>query len=117
MGFDFEVSLWSFVIDNMSLWNIGRQFAEEMVLAIEDVTDRAARLRELVKGNPESDEEEDGRKRRLSAKERVARREKGKTERYTVDELVELGVVPKEVEYVVDEETRRHLKMDGGADS
>lgn len=100
----------------MRICNAGRQFAEEMVIGIEDVTDRAAKLREAVKGTPDNVDDE-GRLRMLDSKERWERKWKTKEEKFTVKQLVEMGMVPLEVEYVMDEEVRAHLKMDGGADS
>ena len=105
----------------MLIVGLGREFAEEMVVEIEDVTWRAQELREVLGKNEEEDEnlDENGHRRRLSEKERKERndRKANAKDKFSVEELIELGVMPREVEYVVDEELKRHLKMDGGADS
>lgn len=81
------------------------------MIGIEDVTDRAAKLREVLGKNPVEGEE------KSSSKETWEEKEKAKKEEFTVEQLIELGVMPREVEYVLDEEVRAHLRMDGGNDS
>lgn len=75
-----------------------------MIESIEDVTERAEKMREVLGKNPVDDEKGDP-------------REKKEKKDFSVEELIELGVMPREEEYVVDEDLRAHLKMDGGSDS
>lgn len=71
-----------------------------MIESIEDVTDRAVKMRELLGKHPFD--------------EKVQSDPKGKEVKkdFTVEELIEEGVMPREEVYEVDEEVRRHLRMD-----
>jgi hypothetical protein len=83
---------------------IGKEFAESMIESIDDVTERAEKMREVLGKNPIDEGKGDSRM-------KAAKKD------FSVEELIELGVMPREVEYVVDEDLRAHLKMDGGSDS
>lgn len=71
------------------------------MVSIEDVTDRAARLRDVLGKNPDDD----------------TLHEKVRKPDLSIEELIELDVMPRETEYVVDDILRSHLKMDGNSDS
>ena len=86
----------------MMFFDIVEEFVNDMVVGIEDVTERAKEMRELLGKNLVEEEKDLGKE--------------GKKD-LSLEELIEAGVMPKEVEYVVDEEMRAHLKMNGGNDS
>ncbi|KAG6827965.1 hypothetical protein H0H92_009826 [Tricholoma furcatifolium] len=69
---------------------LSRKWVEEWIAGIEDVTDMARGLRDAVE----------------------SKGKEGKGVEWTVEELVERGLVPREKVYEVGEELRRTLKMD-----
>jgi hypothetical protein len=78
---------------------MAKKWAEEWIESIEDVTDMAVRLREVVKGEGVEFGVEEVRK----------KKEKGKL---GVDELIERGIMPRERVYDVPKELRQILRMD-----
>lgn len=78
---------------------MAKKWAEEWIESIEDVTDMAVRLREIVKAEGVEFGVEEVRK----------KKEKGKL---SVDELIERGTMPRERVYDVPKELRQILRMD-----
>jgi hypothetical protein len=68
---------------------LSERWVEEMIVGIEDVTEKARELKRVLEERPE----------------------------VTDDELVEMGLVPVEREFELSEELRKGLRMIGGEES